>query len=271
IVTGHLEQQVRASCGTGRRFGVELRYVFNGESDRGLGTALLAVEPLARERFVFLLGDELYLETNHAALADAPAAPAVCAVLETDDPDVIRKNYGVVLDGDRIAALVEKPLEPPSRLAGLGTWIFEPRVFEHARATRVSPRTGKLELIDVLDRAVRALRPLPERQYDPRPEPRELPLPVAPLRAPPEERRDPGVQRGRVDRPRRARLPAARRRGRRDGQLLARRHGGDRAVARRRRALAASPRLRRRAEAGHRGGLGRHPRSRRGRCDVPGA
>jgi len=156
IVTGHLEQQVRASCGTGRRFGVELRYVFNGESDRGLGTALLAVEPLARERFVFLLGDELYLETNHAALADAPAALAVCAVLETDDPDVIRKNYGVVLDGDRIAALVEKPLEPPSRLAGLGTWIFEPRVFEHARATRVSPRTGKLELIDVLDRAVRA-------------------------------------------------------------------------------------------------------------------
>jgi dTDP-glucose pyrophosphorylase len=156
IVTGHLEEQVRVACGSGQKFGVEIRYVHNPDVDRGLATGLLAVEPHVDERFAFLLGDELYLETNHAALAQCPEVLAVCALLPTEDPEVIRKNYAVVLDDGRITSLVEKPDAPPSPYAGLGTWIFDPRIFEHARTTPVSPRTGRLELIDVLDRAAQA-------------------------------------------------------------------------------------------------------------------
>jgi dTDP-glucose pyrophosphorylase len=156
IVTGHLDDQVRASCGDGASFGIEIHYAHNPDVERGLATALLAIEPLVDERFVLILGDELYLETNHAGLVDSPEALAVCALLPSDDPEVIRKNYGVVLDGERITSLVEKPETPPSPWAGCGTWVLDPAVFAHAHATAPSARTGRLELVDVLDRAARS-------------------------------------------------------------------------------------------------------------------
>jgi glucose-1-phosphate thymidylyltransferase len=147
---------VRASCGDGKRFGVEIRYVHNPDVDRGLATALFAIEPEVRERFAFLLGDELYLGTNHARLTDCADALAVCAILPTEDADVIRKNYGVALDDGRITALVEKPDAPLGPYAGVGTFLFDPAIFAHARATAPSARSGRVELIDVLDRAAHA-------------------------------------------------------------------------------------------------------------------
>ncbi len=157
LIVGHHAEQIRSACGTGESLGVELSYVDNPEVDRGLGTALLVLEPHVAERFVLLLGDELYLRSNHARLAEAdPAALAVCGILPSEDPEPIRKNYGVVLSDGRITSLVEKPESPPSPYLGCGTWLLDPRIFAFARSTPVSPRTGRLELIEVIDRAARA-------------------------------------------------------------------------------------------------------------------
>ena len=105
---------------------------------------------------MLVLGDELYLGTNHDALAAGITAQstAVCAVLRTEDPEVVRKNYAVEVDDGRVTALIEKPDAPVGPWVGCGTFVFDPAIFAHARETPQSPRTGRLELIDVIQHAI---------------------------------------------------------------------------------------------------------------------
>ncbi|HUE29788.1 MAG TPA: sugar phosphate nucleotidyltransferase, partial [Verrucomicrobiae bacterium] len=159
LIVGYLEEALRTVYGDGRELGLEIRYVRNPDFERGLATALLVVEPLVHEPFVFLLGDEVYLESNHAELAAVPPGyTAVCGVYRTDDPDLVAKNYAVTLQDGRITALVEKPEAATPPYAGCGTYAFSPDIFAHVHATAASPRTGKLELTDVIDHAARAGR-----------------------------------------------------------------------------------------------------------------
>lgn len=156
VVVGHLGDQIRAAYGTGAALGLEIEYIDNPHVDLGLGTLFAVLEPRVRDPFVLLLGDELYLGSNHAELRaiDAPYT-AVCALSPTDDPGVVHKNYSVTLADGRITGLVEKPETPTSPYVGCGTYLFSPDIFRDARETPRSARTGRLELTDVIDHAVR--------------------------------------------------------------------------------------------------------------------
>ena len=161
IVIGYLGDQIRAFFGDGSGFGVRIHFIENPDVDAGLGTALLVLEPHVRESFVLVLGDELYLETNHARLHDtAEGYTAVCAVHETDDLELIRKNYAVEMADGRITGLVEKPETMPNRYLGCGTYLFSPDIFRDARETPRSARTGRLELTDIIDHAARRGAPV---------------------------------------------------------------------------------------------------------------
>ena len=156
LIVGYLEDALRARYRDGGDLGLEIRYVRNPDVERGLATALAVVEPLVQEPFLFLLGDEVYLESNHAELAAIPPSyTAVCGVLRTDDADIVAKNYAVTLQDGRITALVEKPETVTAPYAGCGTYVFSPEIFPHLHATPVSARSGKLELTDVIDHAAR--------------------------------------------------------------------------------------------------------------------
>src|SRR5262249_6219465 len=123
LIVGHLQEQIRAAYGDGEDIGLKLHYLHHPEFQRGLGTALLVAEPLVQEPFVFLLGDECYIESN---LRELPGTPepyvAVCGIIPTDDHEVIRKNYAVTIAGDRITELIEKPAAPSSPFAGCGAY-----------------------------------------------------------------------------------------------------------------------------------------------------
>jgi dTDP-glucose pyrophosphorylase len=161
IIVGHLGDQIREAYGDGSRFGVEIRYIENPEVARGLGTVFQVIEPHVDEPFILALGDELYVKSNHRELLDISRPyTAVCAVYPTHDPELIRKNYAVVIENDRITRLVEKPDTLPGPLAGCGTYVFTPEIFRDARETPPSPRTGRLELTDIIDHAARRGAPV---------------------------------------------------------------------------------------------------------------
>lgn len=161
LIVGHLGEQIRAAYGDGRRLGFELHYIENTEVERGLGTLLSVVEPYVQEPFLLLLGDEIYLESNHAALAKvATPYTAICALYPCDDIEQIRKNYAVVLSNDRISSLIEKPQTAPSPYVGCGTYLLSPEIFRDARETSPSSRTGRLELTDIIDHAARRGAPV---------------------------------------------------------------------------------------------------------------
>jgi NDP-sugar pyrophosphorylase family protein len=154
IVVGYLADHIRAAYGDGASLGMEITYVDNPNVDRGLGSALEVVEPYVHERFVLLLGDEVYLDSNHAELLDArPDDVVVCAVYPTSDLETVRRNYSVTIEGDRITGLVEKPERIASPFVGCGTWLFGTEIFRFVHETPVSSRSGRLELTDVVHRA----------------------------------------------------------------------------------------------------------------------
>ena len=158
VVIGHLGDQIREALGDGGSFGVRVRYVENEYVDGGLGTILSVVEPLLDERFYLVLGDELYLNSNHSELREVDDdCIAVCALWKCQDERLIRKNYIVEQKSGRIVGLTEKPSRADTQELGCGTFIFSPDIFDFAIAP---PGTGgeRVELIDVIDRAARAGR-----------------------------------------------------------------------------------------------------------------
>jgi len=156
IIIGYLGDQIRAHLGDGSAFGVRLEYVDCADPTIGLARGILLAEKQLQRPFVTILGDECYLGSNHGRLRDIDGdAFAVCGVQRTDDPRLIRKNYSVAIREDRIVDIIEKPVELPSDLLGCGTYVFKPELFDAIRRAQPSPRSGRVELMDVIGEAAR--------------------------------------------------------------------------------------------------------------------
>jgi len=117
LIVGYLGDEVVSW--TRRRYAdLRLDFVVQETVD-GLASAVHLAAPHTGEgRTLVVLGDTLFT----ADLRGVLAAPAnLLAVAEVDDPS----RFGVVLmDGDRVAGLIEKPSEPISRLAIVGVYSF---------------------------------------------------------------------------------------------------------------------------------------------------
>lgn len=152
VIIGYMGDRLRERLGDGRRLDVRIRYVECPDVAAGLAHGLLLAKDVCREPFITVLGDEVYLDTNHAELADLAEREfsAVCAVTRTAETHLIRRNYAVRLRGDRIVALEEKPERIDNDLLGLGTYLFTPEIFEAIEATTPSPRSGRVELTDAI-------------------------------------------------------------------------------------------------------------------------
>jgi NDP-sugar pyrophosphorylase family protein len=67
---GYLGEQVISALGDGGRWGMDLNYVFDGETLLGTGGALRRALPLLGEKFMVLYGDT-YLDCDYAAVGAA--------------------------------------------------------------------------------------------------------------------------------------------------------------------------------------------------------
>jgi len=155
IVAGNGDE-IRAATGDGSRWGIEIVYI---PQEEPLGLAhcvLIARDFLGDDDFVMYLGDNLlqqglseFVERFQAVQAadptNAPAAQILLAHVE--DP----RQFGVAeLDSNgEVLRLVEKPADPPSDLALVGVYLFDPRVHEAVNAIKPSDR-GELEITDAI-------------------------------------------------------------------------------------------------------------------------
>src|SRR6185295_49286 len=156
IIVGYFADQIRAALGNGERLGVKLDYVMCPDPKIGLAQGLLLALDRFDAPFVTILGDEIYLDTNHAQILDLDlgSAVAACGVMETEDKRQIRKNYSVEIADGRIAGVVEKPAAPRNNLLGVGTYLLAPRIADWIARTPPSPRSGRVEFTDALMHAI---------------------------------------------------------------------------------------------------------------------
>jgi glucose-1-phosphate thymidylyltransferase len=134
--------------GNGRDFGLKhLNYTYQ-EGEGGIAAALALAEDFASgEPICVILGDNILQRSIRPALDryEARGRGGMILLKEVPDPE----RFGVpVFEGERIVRIEEKPKVPPSRLAVIGVYVYDARVFDIIGTLKPSGR-GELEITDV--------------------------------------------------------------------------------------------------------------------------
>lgn len=157
IVLGYMADTIREHFGDGADFGVEIDFVENHHLDKGWAWSVLLAKPfLAGRHGCVMLADEFYLGSNHDELVASGYADltAVCTVKSVDDPELIKRNFSVERDGERIVRLVENPVSTPNDLLGMATFIVSPEVLELLGDAYDSGRPS-IEFVNFIDELIR--------------------------------------------------------------------------------------------------------------------
>jgi glucose-1-phosphate thymidylyltransferase len=151
IVVGDTRAEIQAAVGSGDRWGIDVTYIPQ-EAPLGLAhCVLIARDFLGDDDFVMYLGDNMlrqrvkeFVDHFEAGRGDARAQILLARV---PDP----RQFGVAeLDRDgNVLRLVEKPEQPPSDLALVGVYLFDPTVHDAVRAIEPSAR-GELEITEAI-------------------------------------------------------------------------------------------------------------------------
>jgi glucose-1-phosphate thymidylyltransferase len=156
IVVGSTAGEVRAACGNGSAWDLDITYL---SQDAPLGLAhavVIARDYLGDDDFVMYLGDNLLLEglSGFVRGFERHRPNAQIFLTRVREPE----RFGVaVLEGDRVVQLVEKPKKRISDLALVGIYLFDATVHDAVSTIEPSWR-GELEITDSIQAMVDAGR-----------------------------------------------------------------------------------------------------------------
>jgi glucose-1-phosphate thymidylyltransferase len=163
IVVGDTAAEIRDAVGDGSAFGLEVTYIPQ-DAPRGLAhCVLIARDFLGDDDFVMYLGDNLlrsgvasFAERFEADRAEAltprlgeAVEPPAAQILLARVPDPQRFGVAALDEAGNVVGLVEKPEVPPSDLALVGVYLFDPTIHEAVRAIAPSAR-GEYEITDAI-------------------------------------------------------------------------------------------------------------------------
>ena len=152
IIAPETGEEIKVAAGDGSAFGARITYVLQDRPE-GLAHAVLTAEEfLGDSPFVVYLGDNLLRDGITDLVGAFREHEPDALILLTPVPDPW--HYGVAeLNGGSVVRLVEKPKEPPSDMALVGVYMFNPAIFAAARAIAPSGR-GELEITDAIQQLI---------------------------------------------------------------------------------------------------------------------
>ena len=148
IVVGYQKERVMDYFEDGLDFGVKITYL---EQNELLGTAhaLRKAESYVNEEFLVVNGDNLIDARAVKELIASKGENVILAALRRHSGD-----YGVLMvEQERVKAIIEKPGRPCSGILNTGAYKFSPAIFEDLRHTPISER-GSYELTQTLSQMI---------------------------------------------------------------------------------------------------------------------
>lgn len=138
LIVGYRKDMIEDYIGSKWR-NIKITYCEQKEQ-LGTGHAVLQTEPLIKDRFIVLNGDDIYahqdvkqlLNYEYAALVRLEEDPSLYGVYEVDDQN-------------RVLNLVEKPKQFIGNLTNVGCYIFDRSIFDFIKQTPLSER-GEIEI-----------------------------------------------------------------------------------------------------------------------------
>ncbi|MDG2027314.1 MAG: glucose-1-phosphate thymidylyltransferase [Acidimicrobiales bacterium] len=163
IIAPATGDEIREYVGDGSQFGVKITWIVQ---DEPLGLAhcvLIARDFLGDEDFVMYLGDNMLEQglnefvdgfENARSAADTPQpgaayVPPAAQILLAKVPNPTAFGVAEVGADGEVLQLVEKPEVPPSDLALVGVYLFDPTIHDAVAAIEPSER-GELEITDAI-------------------------------------------------------------------------------------------------------------------------
>ncbi len=138
LIVGYRKEMIEKEIGHSYK-NMKITYCEQKEQ-LGTGHAVQQTEPLIKDRFVVLNGDDIYDRQDIQALLKYEYA---ALVRHEEDPS----QYGVyqVDKNDRMINLVEKPKEFIGNLTNVGCYLFDRKIFDFINKTPKSER-GEIEI-----------------------------------------------------------------------------------------------------------------------------
>jgi len=155
LVVGYRRERIMSYFQEGKEFGARIEYAVQNKQ---LGTAhsLLGARGKLQGAFLVVNGSNLIDRQAISDLVAGGPAPSVL-IAESETPS----SYGVVLlSGDRVARIVEKPREPVGNLINTGAYALDDSVFEIIEGLEKQGRHDLPSAIEALSltRPVKAIR-----------------------------------------------------------------------------------------------------------------
>ena len=140
--------------GNGEEFGLRhMNYAYQ-KTEGGIADALkLAKHFVGQDKVAVMLGDNFVQGNVRKAVNAFREQPSGAKIFLKEVPHP--EDFGVaVLEGDKVAHIIEKPKEAPSNLAVIGIYLYDNAVFEICETLKPSAR-GELEITDVNNEYIR--------------------------------------------------------------------------------------------------------------------
>ncbi len=129
MVVKYMEGKVREHFGDGRRFGLKIDYVTQGEKYGTAAAFACAKELVGKEEFVGIAGDIVTEAGAIKKLMLQHGGKLTMGLKAVDEPS----RYGVVKlgQGGRISEFAEKPKKASSRLVNTSIYVFDGGIFPY--------------------------------------------------------------------------------------------------------------------------------------------